>query len=47
LPTESINELLRLFEIARFSEQAVTRAEADRARERLIDCIDALATVRS
>ena len=42
-PAESINELLHLFEIARFSEQPVTDADAVRARRVLTSTIDALA----
>lgn len=43
LPAESINELLHLFEIARFSERPVTEAHAERARQLLASAADALA----
>ena len=42
-PADSINELLHLFEIARFSEQPVTDGDALRARRVLTSTIDALA----
>ena len=42
-PADSINELLHLFEVARFSEQPVTDADALRARRVLSSAIDALA----
>jgi hypothetical protein len=42
-PADSINELLHLFEIARFSEQPITDGDALRARRVLTSTIDALA----
>lgn len=45
LPATSINELLRLFEIARFSELPVVDADADRARRLLTSAIGSLTGV--
>jgi hypothetical protein len=45
LPAASINELVELFEIARFSRLPVSAADAERARHVLTEAIDALTGV--